>query len=283
MRRRIISRRQFLAVALGLPVATAAAYASWIEPHWLEITRRDLPLSDLPAALEGRTVAHLSDLHVGSQVDEDYLAATLARVAALHPDLVVHTGDLVTYDGSPCLIKAERVLAAWPRAPLGSFAVLGNHDSGSAWAEPEVARQVVAVLERGGVEVLRNRAVEVAGLRLIGVDDLWAGRADVPLALASREVGQPAIALCHNPDACDLPGWDDFRGWILAGHTHGGQCKPPFLPPPLLPVRNRRYTSGAFDLSGSRQLYVSRGVGHLLRARWAVRPEVALFTLRRAN
>jgi uncharacterized protein len=78
----------------------------------------------------------------------------------------------------------------------------------------------------------------------------------------------------------DLPGWSGYEGWILSGHTHGGQCKPPFLPPPLLPVRNRRYTAGEFELAGGRRLYISRGVGHLLQVRFNVRPEVTIFEMR---
>lgn len=80
----------------------------------------------------------------------------------------------------------------------------------------------------------------------------------------------------------DRPAWGDYRGWILAGHTHGGQCKPPFLPPPLLPVKNRRYTAGAFALSRGRRMYINRGVGHLLRVRFNARPEVTVFRLMRA-
>ena len=76
--------------------------------------------------------------------------------------------------------------------------------------------------------------------------------------------------------------WEGYEGWILSGHTHGGQCKAPFLPPPLLPVRNRRYTAGEFALDGNRQLYISRGVGHLLQVRFNVRPEVTAFELRPA-
>ncbi|MCX6880478.1 MAG: hypothetical protein NTW21_42740 [Verrucomicrobia bacterium] len=75
---------------------------------------------------------------------------------------------------------------------------------------------------------------------------------------------------------------DGYMGWILAGHTHGGQCKPPFLPPPLLPVRNRRYVAGEYPLAGSRSLYVSRGVGHLIQVRFNVRPEITLFQMTRA-
>src|SRR4051794_37384578 len=88
-----------------------------------------------------------------------------------------------------------------------------------------------------------------------------------------------SIALCHNPDGADEPVWSSYQGWILSGHTHGGQCKPPFLPPPELPVRNRRYTSGEFALSGDRHMYISRGVGHLLHVRFNARPEVPIFRL----
>jgi predicted MPP superfamily phosphohydrolase len=77
----------------------------------------------------------------------------------------------------------------------------------------------------------------------------------------------------------DLPGWGAFNGWVLAGHTHGGQCKAPFLPPPILPVKNKRYSSGEFALAGGRRLYINRGVGTYLPVRFNVRPEVTVFTL----
>ncbi|MEJ1972580.1 MAG: metallophosphoesterase [Lacunisphaera sp.] len=69
---------------------------------------------------------------------------------------------------------------------------------------------------------------------------------------------------------------------ILGNHDYGSQCKPPFLPPPILPVKNRRHTAGKFALSGNRRLDLDRGVGHLLRVRFNVRPEVTAFTLRPA-
>ena len=95
----------------------------------------------------------------------------------------------------------------------------------------------------------------------------------------SLDPALPTILLSHNPDTADRPVLQGVRGWILAGHTHGGQCKPPFLPPPRLPVRNRRYTAGEFDLGDGRRLYVNRGLGHILQVRFNVRPEVTVFTL----
>jgi predicted MPP superfamily phosphohydrolase len=136
--------------------------------------------------------------------------------------------------------------------------------------------------ERAGVRVLRTEVASVRGLDVVGVDDLWARRADPAYALRGRSA-EAALVLCHNPDALDRLPWTGYRGWVLAGHTHGGQCKPPFLPPPVLPVRNPRYAAGEVALADGRRLYVNRGLGHLLRVRFNVRPEITAFTLRPAG
>jgi predicted MPP superfamily phosphohydrolase len=274
-------RREFLRNGLlaagGL--AGLAAYACEIEPHWIEFSRRSMPVAGLPPALAGARILHLSDLHVGPRVSETYQLGVLRRAAALNADFVVFTGDLVTWRGAHPLERLGRVVPHLPRGRLGTFLIPGNHDYGPGWSHPEIAREVLAFAERAGASILRNERVTVAGLTFVGMDDLWSGQLDIARALSGLPAGTPAIALCHNPDACDLPGWEPFRGWILAGHTHGGQVRPPFLPPPLLPVRNHRYAAGEVDLGAGRRLYVSRGIGHLLQVRFNVRPEVTVFTL----
>ncbi len=276
----LLTRRRFL-TGLVTTTGLTALYTWRVEPTWVEFVRRDLPIANLPPALAGKTLVQLSDIHIGPQVDDEYVARVFARVTALNPDIVVHTGDLVTYAGPKTIAQARTVLGSFPRGKLGTFAILGNHDYGRNWSQPEVADQIARLLAEAGCTVLRNRSTEVAGLTIVGLDDLWARRFFPQLVLPHLPRGQPAIVLSHNPDSCDLPGWGGHQGWILAGHTHGGQCKPPFLPPPLLPVRNRRYTAGEFALADNRQLYINRGVGHLLRVRFNVRPEVTVFTLKR--
>ena len=127
--------------------------------------------------------------------------------------------------------------------------------------------------------MLRNESRIVSGLQIVGMDDFWSPRFELSRTLAERDRDAATVVLCHNPDGVDETGWDDYHGWILAGHTHGGQCKAPFLPPLLLPVKNRRYTAGEFALAGDRRLYINRGLGHLLKVRFNVRPEVTLFHL----
>ncbi|MEO1365570.1 MAG: metallophosphoesterase [Acidobacteriota bacterium] len=257
----------------------ALFYARSLEPHWLQLVELDLPIAALPRGLEGRTLLHLSDLHVGV-VDGDFLAASFAAARALRPDFVVITGDWISYIDRSTLDELARRVAGLPTGRLGTFGVLGNHDYGHNWQMPEVAARLQEIVEGVGVRLLRNEVADAAGLRIIGVEDLW-GPFFTPGDVLRRHGGDPcSIVLCHNPDAADRDVWHDFSGWILSGHTHGGQCKPPFLPPPILPVENRRYTAGAFELDGGRSLYINRGLGYLKRVRFNVRPELTLFTLR---
>jgi uncharacterized protein len=276
-----VSRRRFLGISSGVAAAAVGVYTWRIEPHRLEMVRRPLPVRGLPSRLLGKSLVQISDVHVGPRVADDYVLATFRRIVDVRPDVVVFTGDFISHHaGSTDQIPA--MYRYFPRGRVATLAVLGNHDYGPAWAHPEIAQQVVDTVQSLGITVLRNEVGDADGLQVAGLDDLWARQFRPREALRRLDPRRAAIALSHNPDTVDLPVWDGYEGWILAGHTHGGQCKPPFLPPPLLPVRNRRYTSGEFALSANRQLYISRGVGHLLQVRFNVRPEVTLFELRPA-
>jgi uncharacterized protein len=281
-----MNRRTFLKLGALASASTATGvggYTWLIEPHWEKIVERDLAVANLPASLAGARLVQISDIHVGPRVDDDYLIGALGRAAALHPDIVVVTGDFISYRqerGNAQFDQLRGVLAHLPRGRLATLGILGNHDYGRNWSQPEVAARVVAEAERAGVRLLRNDVATVEGLDVIGVDDLWAHQSDTKRALDAR-TSDAALVLCHNPDAMDELSWADYRGWILAGHTHGGQCKPPFLPPPMLPVRNKRYTAGEIPLADGRRLYINRGLGHLIQVRFNVRPEITAFTLRR--
>ena len=240
--------------------------------------RRPLPVAGLPASLAGRTLLQISDLHIGRRVSDAYLARVFERAVELSPDIVAYTGDFVSWY-PPAFQKMRRLFERAPRGRLATLGILGNHDYGRGWSRPEIAAEVEATASEYGVRMLRNEACEVEGLQVAGLDDLWAGRFAPKGVMGQLDPARAAIALSHNPDTADLPGWGDFRGWILAGHTHGGQVRLPFLPPPLLPVRNRRYASGVCACPEGRRMYVNRGVGHLTPVRFNVRPEITLFTL----
>ena len=277
----MLSRRQMVrTLAAAACGTTAVGLYTWrVEPHWLEFTQSVLRIRGLPSELEGRTLVQISDLHIGPLVDDAYIIESFRRVQEISPDFVVFTGDWITYRGPSQFDQLQRVLTYAPHGRLGTVGILGNHDYGFNWRMLDVARRVSEIASSAGVTLLRNRAAVVGGIQFIGIDDLWSPCFDPGEILKQKSRDDSTLVLCHNPDGADKPVWDFYQGWILAGHTHGGQCKPPFLPPPLLPVRNRRYVAGEIELTGNRHMYISRGVGHLLRVRFNVRPEIPIFRL----
>jgi len=258
--------------------AATLGYTGFVEPFWMELVERKLPVKGLPPGLSGKSMVQISDLHVGGRVSSEFLIESLDRVADLKPDIVVYTGDFISLDETTGA-EIGKVFPHLPKGKIGTAAILGNHDYGANWAEDDWARRVIRELGQNGIPVLRNEVLELAGLQILGLDDSWAEQIDLAKGLAALTEGQPAIVLSHNPDTVDQGDWSTYRGWILAGHTHGGQCKPPFLPPPILPVINKRYTAGHFSLSGGRDLYVNRALGFLHQVRFNVRPEVTVFEL----
>jgi hypothetical protein len=257
------------------------SYAVAVEPHWVEFVVRSMPVRNLPRQLHGKTLVQLSDIHAGPQVDPAYLRTVFGQIQALAPDIVAVTGDFITY-ADDVLPQAAAIYAELPKGRLATVGVWGNHDYGPCWNCSSFAEDLEQVLTRAGLTLLRNGALEVEGLRLIGLDDRWGPNFDPAPILATCQQGEPAVVLSHNPDNADSPVWGAFDGWILSGHTHGGQCRPPFLPAPFLSVENRRYAAGAYDLAGGRQMYISRGLGHKAQLRFNVRPEVTVFRLTEA-
>jgi predicted MPP superfamily phosphohydrolase len=238
-----------------------------------------MPVAGLPAALDGRLLVQESDLHVGPVVDTEYLIAAMEFVSGLGQDLTVITGDFMSCEASERVDDVARVLGHLRPGPLGCVAVLGNHDYGRGWSDVDAAARLCRRLDGLGVTIMRNETRTVGGLQVVGLEDLWGPFFQPERLLAATDWGRPTLVSCHSPDAVDLPIWSGYGGWILSGHTHGGQCKPPFLPPPILPVKNTRYTAGEFDLSGGRRLYINPGLGYLRRVRFNVRPEVTVFRL----
>lgn len=279
MKRRKFTKAIFSIIGLGL---TTGLYSWKIEPFWLEFVKKKMPIKNLPKSLVGLSLMQISDIHVGNRFDWRFIIKSFKKATHLKPDFVVYTGDFISYENGEQLEQLKEVFQNPVKGRLGTIAILGNHDYGKNWAENEVAQSVVKILEKSGIIVLRNEQKEVNGLNFIGFDDYWATNFQPKKTMESYDNKKANIVLCHNPDVCDLDIWNSYKGWILSGHTHGGQVKPPFLDPPVLPVKNQNYTSGEIDLKDGRTLYINRALGHLWQVRFNVRPEITLFKLETA-
>ncbi|TVY10834.1 metallophosphoesterase [Paenibacillus cremeus] len=284
-----VSRRSFLKkiawTAAGLVALPSASfsYARYAEPKWLDQTSVSLPFERLPKELDGLRIVQFSDVHHGFH----YSAADLLKLAAainrLQPEMICFTGDLVDYSmGADS--EAQAVINALKamQAPLGKFAVLGNHDY---YADP---MSIVNALTAGGFKVLRNEAVsvkrqgsETSAFWMAGVEDQWEGKPDIAQALKQAKNDPFVLLLSHCPDYADIAAKHgvDLQ---LSGHSHGGQVRLPFFGHLTVPKYAQKYVKGLYTLEqGKLQLYVNRGIGvSVYPVRFWCRPELTAFTLR---
>lgn len=264
------------ALVLGL-------WAFVLEPASLEVNRYELTLPRWPAEQDGLLVALLSDLHVGSPFNGvEKLEEIVARVNQARPHIILLAGDYVTsgvLGGKFVPPETTARILRKLQAPLGVFAVLGNHDY---WYD---APRVRAAFESRGIRVLEDEClhIEDGGFEfwLVGIGDLWEARPNVGSVLDGLPEGAAAIALTHNPDL--FPEIPDRIALTLAGHTHGGQVDLPLWGAPVVPSRfGERYARGHVVENG-RHLFVTSGLGtSMLPVRFRVPPEIALLRIRSA-
>jgi len=277
-----MNRRKFITKTLLATAGISFGFYSWqIEPFWLEFVHQDLPIKNLPSKLHNKVLMQISDLHVGNRFDYNFLIDSFQKAKAYKPDIVVYTGDFVCWENNPEQFEQLKiVMKESVHGTLGTFAILGNHDYGAEWNEAYVADEVSKILTHSKIQMLRDAKTEISDLNIYGFEELWGTNFHPENLTKTINPDEANLVLCHNPDVCDLDVWNGYQGWILAGHTHGGQARPPFLPPLILPVKNRKYTSGIIDLEDGRMLYINRALGHSYQVRFNCRPEITIFTLK---
>lgn len=214
-------------------------------------------MPDWPKGAPPITLALLTDIHLGNaSMDRARLDRIVDQVNALKPDLVLIGGDfLADYDKPQAKVRSRLIAESLVRlkAPLGTVAVLGNHDYNT---DPQA---VTNALARIGIPVLQNTATQRGPIVIGGLGDFDTDHANVPTTIAAMAKLHGAhVVLTHSPDApTPFPG--TFR-LLLAGHLHCGQIVLPLLGPVSVPVARRRYLCGVVH-DGNRTVVVSGGLG----------------------
>lgn len=258
-----------------------AAYGRW-EATQIQVRRQTVAVRHLPAAFVGKTVAVMTDFHHGPYVGIEFVQEAVKLANALAPDAFALVGDFAhkgtnTAEQLPACLEVLEGL----RAPLGVFAVPGNHDMQDAG---KIYRNSVKATT---LSDLTNRSVRLTAdgehLWVAGVDDHWWGKPDQEAALRGIPDGAAVVLLSHNPDfAEEHP--DPRVGLVLSGHTHGGQMGVPWVRRLWLPSRyGEKYAGGLADGPASPVL-VSRGLGTAgLPFRLNCPPEINMLTLTAAG
>jgi predicted MPP superfamily phosphohydrolase len=260
-RRKLLRRRAFLAVGLGLPLAVALD-AFVVEPKWVRVrTLSVLP----PGQQKGHRLAHITDIH--HRGDQAYLRRIVRTINNLHPDSVCFTGDIIgdMIDKQEHLDEALDILKDI-RCPI--YGVPGNHDY---WSKLSFAPIQECFLSTGGAWLLDASADTADGhLHIIGLS----GR-NVSTPVPATVPKQLNVLLMH------YPAWvkklSDKYDLVLAGHSHGGQVRFSFYGAPILPFSVDQYDLGLFQTAAG-PLYVNPGLGWFpVKLRFNCRPEITLF------
>lgn len=302
-------------------VSLVGIWPRFIEPRLLFTVQRDVFIPDLPPGLEGLKVVHFSDLHVNNLLLSSFLHKIAKKISALSPDLVLFSGDLLSYS----ILTREEELSSFFRkiaSPLGTFACLGNHDYGTyvslnesgvpiegpppnhavlqgfarlfghtspdkrkALSPQKFHEGLLEFYQKNDVTLLHNETVQVGRrghlINLTGLGDLIAGHLHPSDAFKNWNFRYPGIVFAHTPDC--YPYLKNYPGNLfLFGHTHGGAIFLPFFWDKITPLINKIFRSGLFERD-NRTLFVNRGTGSTFPFRLFAPPQIALFTLKKGG
>ncbi|MHC4425245.1 MAG: metallophosphoesterase [Planctomycetota bacterium] len=261
-----------------------AVDAHGIGPEWTEVVEIDPRLQSPHPRLHGTRIAHISDLHHSRTVSSGYLRRCIERINLLDVDVVLLTGDYITYDIRGTYREKVVALLGNIESRLGAYACLGNHDYGirslPGRRREHLLRRLVQGMEASGITVLRNEStvlnIDGHPLWFVGLGDLRVGDFHPQEAFADVPTNQVAIALMHNPRGVEHLSKFAANA-VVSGHTHGRKAR--FSAGHPWTNGGRRFHAGMYEIEG-KKLYVNRGLGRVGRTRLNVRPEITVFTLR---
>ncbi|CAG9619914.1 metallophosphoesterase [Sutcliffiella rhizosphaerae] len=255
-------------------------YARYVEPKQMNKVKHTIVHKSIPKSFDGIKIAQFSDTHVGHFFDKQDLENAVKIINQEQPDVVFFTGDLMDnpmeYDQSYNLIHIlEKV-----NAPLGKFAIYGNHDHGGYGTET-----YEEIMEASGFTILKNEntyieLIDKSRIYIGGVDDLMLGRPDFRQTLRNIPEDAYTILLAHEPDVAEAISEEFHVNLQLSGHSHGGQIQLPFIGPLITPPLGTKFYEDFYYLNNL-TLYVNKGLGTTRQPyRFLVPPEITFFTLK---
>jgi len=275
----VINRRSFIKLTGATAFAALGVLTAYSllgnEVNTPVIEHIQIPIPNLPDALDGFRIVQISDIHYYPFTTLELVERAVEMANGLNPDLIVLTGDFVWHE-------AEHVFDLVPslaqlNAKHGVYAGLGNHDH---WTDVDVVSRAI---EQEGLPLLVNQGVPISigknTLYLASLDDGWSGKPDLAGAMADWSEDAITVLLMHEPDLAPRYAVDKRIHLQLSGHSHGGQVRLPFYGALILPYLSWKYPIGLYNVDGM-WLYTNRGLGTTnVPVRVNCAPEITELTL----
>ena len=275
---RFFRRLALLLITVIVVTGSLYAYARYWEPFHFKVKEVTISSPAVTAEADGTVILAMADSHLGEYYSLEQFERVIDEVNRQKPDMVVFAGDLfdhfARYEGDPALVSEA---LARVQAPLGKFAVFGNHDYGGG---AEFNYQ--SIMEDGGFLVLKNqyRAIEGKSMSIIGIDDLLIGYGDTRIGSYARP-DYFNLFLAHEPDI--VSEMTEYNlDLMISGHTHGKQVDLGPLSDNVLPPYGKHFVKGLYEIDNQRltRLYVNAGIGMtILPFRFLSPPELTRITL----
>jgi uncharacterized protein len=269
-----VTRRDFIRSATAISVGALAgvgAYGAAYERHQILRLNRDVPVRGLPPALDGLRIGMITDVHHSAVVSAEDVTRAVMLLKDAAPDIVVLGGDYVSFFDRTYVAPVAELLAPLANAPLGSFAVLGNHDDEKDMPAALTSRGFTVLKDQRTSLTVRGERLDLAGIRF------WTkGPGDIASVL--KGTGGTTLLLAHDPRRLTEAAALDVQ-LVLSGHTHGGQV----VLPGVGALAGRKFpVLAGYAMKDNTSLFVSRGVGTVyVPVRLNCPPDVAVLTLRR--
>lgn len=248
-----------------------------LETYLIKINRISFSSENIPESFQNKTIVFISDVHHGPYVSQKRVAKAVNKINALKPDIVVLGGDYIDLKAKyidPVFDELEKL-----KAPLGVYAVLGNHEY---WEDELKVKQRI---QKAGFNACDNASYWVRlksdSIKIGGVGDLWEAKQDIDQTINDVDESDFCVLISHNPDYIETM-QTQLVDLTLSGHTHGGQVTFFGLWAPILPTeygQKYRYGYKQFDHT---KAYITSGVGVVgVPFRFFSQPEIAVLKLKK--
>lgn len=268
-----IKKRSGIVIYIILFISLILLYSRYIEPYNLTLHEYKIKNNLLPKNFDGLKIVHFSDVHYGRTVDKKYLDKIVDKINNQNPDIVIFTGDFLDKDVKINDKELENIKKSLSKikSKIGNYAVNGNHDTTDINTFNKIMDSNFTILNNEEELIYFEDDTPIS---LVGLTDLSETKIDY--SVFDKENKYFRIVLAHEPDTLENIKNNDINV-MLAGHSHGGQVRFPFIGPIIIPTGAKKYYNFYYK-EDETELFVSNGIGtSTINFRFLSRPSINLY------